>query len=87
MPPKPAETPNVSKRSSVGRTIEHDVDFQTVFPGWPRNYFLGLLPVTSLGGIYHPEGYPNYACESAAYYVSRRCFKWHSTACFFSFNV
>lgn len=39
---------------------KHEVDFQACFPGWPKGYFMGILPVTSLGAATRAMGYPGY---------------------------
>lgn len=68
-----AETPPLKSLKSALKAKEpsapikgapdHDVDFQTVFPGWPRSYFLGILPLASLGAVYHPDGSPSFNCK------------------------
>lgn len=66
MPESPQLKPAIKSPGALSpRTAHrHDVNFQTVFPGWPQSFFWGILPVTSLGAVYNPEGYPSFNCES-----------------------
>lgn len=60
----PAATGNLTSQSSTTfkreNTINHDINFQAVLPGYPPGYFMDILPSCPLGQIYPPDGYPGY---------------------------
>jgi len=40
--------------------INHNINFQTVLPGYPYGYFAGILPPVPQGQVYPGIGYPSY---------------------------